>query len=62
MVDERVVAEKRAESNSSRQAAANATDDGMRIAQDDDEDLAEESTECGPEIGVVQKAQTDGDS
>jgi hypothetical protein len=61
MVDERVVAEKRAESNSIRQAAANATDDGMRIAQDD-EDLAEESTECGPERGVVQKTQTDGDS
>ena len=48
MIDERVSAQKLAESRSSRQAEANATDDGMRVTEDDDEEAIEQSAECGP--------------
>lgn len=37
-------------------------DDGMRIAEDDDEKAVEQRTECSPETKVVQEAQTDSDS
>jgi hypothetical protein len=53
MIDKQVDAEELTESRNSRQAAANATDDGMRIAEDDDEKAVEQSTECSPETEVV---------
>ncbi|SAL38128.1 hypothetical protein AWB72_03867 [Caballeronia concitans] len=62
MIDEPVDAEGPTESRISRQAAANATDDGMRIAEDDDEKAVEQSTENSPEKEVVQEARTDGDT
>ncbi|BAO92724.1 hypothetical protein [Caballeronia cordobensis] len=62
MIGKQVDAEELTESRSSRQAAANATDDGMRIAEDDGEKAVEQSTECSPETEVVQEAQTDSDS
>ena len=61
MIDEPVDAEGPTESRISRQAAANATDDGMRVAEDD-EKAVEQSTECSPETEVIQQAQTDSDS
>ena len=41
MIGEQVDAEGVTEGRDSRQAAANATDDGMRIAEDDDEKAVE---------------------
>jgi hypothetical protein len=62
MIDNQVDAEELTESRTSRQAAANATDDGMRIVEDDDEKALEQSAQSSPQIQVVQEAQTDGDS
>ncbi|KIG11124.1 hypothetical protein BurMR1_1784 [Burkholderia sp. MR1] len=53
MIDKQVDAEELTERRNSRHAAANATDDGMRIAEDDDEKAVEQSTECSPETEVV---------